>query len=55
MNNKFPRGVLNDWSELASTSTDKVSEFAFFCRSRDPGTEKKQRNVFIVEMMNNEI
>ena len=32
--------VPNYWNELASASTEKVSEFAFLCRSRDPGTEK---------------
>ena len=47
------RGVPNDWNELASASIEKVSEFAFFCRNKDPRTEKnKQCSVFIVETMN---
>ena len=42
-----------DWMELASVSTGNVSEFAFFCRSKQGSKDKNYCNIIIAEAMVN--
>ena len=42
------------WMEMPSDITRNVSEFAFFCRSKQGSRDRKYCNIFIVEMNDNE-
>ena len=49
---RVPAGI--DWRELASVSTGNVSEFAFFCRSKQGSRNKSYCKLSIAEAMVNQ-